>query len=162
MPPDWPCSTGTDTSWITSASPSLTTSSRASSTSTPLAKCPRPRSETALVSRLPTALHHSFLSLSPCLHLSPHAMASCPCLPLTPSTNTLLCSRVQGMVWSLSGVLPCPVCMGREEGLVRERHAPCAPACPWEMVPQSIFSACSEQGLPILHHLTQPLLNKSG
>lgn len=97
-PPDWPCSTGMDTSWITSASPSLTTSSRANSTSTPPAKHQRPCSEAALVSRLPTALHHFFLSLSlsPCLHLSPHPMASCPCLPLTPSANAPSCSNVQG------------------------------------------------------------------
>lgn len=97
-PPDWPCSMGMDTSWITSASLSSTTSSRASSTSTPPAKHQRSCSETALVSRLPTALHHSFLSLSlsSCLHLSPHPMASRPCLPLTPGASAPSCSNVQG------------------------------------------------------------------
>ena len=70
-PPDWPCSMGMDTSWITSASPSSTTSSRASSTSTPPAKRQRSCSETALVSRLPTALHHSFLSVSVRVSISP-------------------------------------------------------------------------------------------
>lgn len=123
-------------SWITSASLSSTTSSRASSTSTPLAKCPRSCSETALVSRLPTALHHSFLSLSPCLHLSPHPMASCPCLPLTPSTNTLLCSHVQGMVWSLFlGCCPALHAWGGRRSWSGSDVLCALPACPWEMVP---------------------------
>lgn len=60
-----------DTLWITSASLSSTTSSRASSTSTPPAKCQRPCSRTALSSHVSTALHHTFLSLSVSPSLSP-------------------------------------------------------------------------------------------
>lgn len=156
-PPDWPCSTGMDTLWITSASPSLTTSSRANSTSTPPAKHQRPCSETALVSRLPTALHHFSLSLSlsPCLHLSPHPMASCPCLPLTPGANAPSCSNVQETAAQPRGerfglffrgtALPLVHCGGGWGRAVKEQYAQCArgeaapappsPACHWEMVP---------------------------
>lgn len=161
-PPDWPCSTGMDTLWITSASLSLTTSSRASSTSTPLAKCPRPCSEIALVSLLPTALHHSSLSLSPCLHLSPHPMASCPCLPLTPSTNALLCSHREWFgLFFWGAALPCEHGEGGGAGQ-GATCSMCSQHVPGKWCPQSIFPACSEQGLPILHHLTQLKLNKSG
>lgn len=122
-PPDWPCSTGMDMWWITSASLSLTTSSRASSTSTPLAKCPRPCSETALVSRLPTAPHHSFLSLSPCLHLSPHPMAPAR-VCLSPPAPTLCCAAMSREQFSFSGALPCSACLGGRRG----GDAPCAPS----------------------------------
>lgn len=143
----------TDTLWITSASLSSTTSSRASSTSTPLAKRQRSCSETALVSRLPTALHHSFLSLSPCLHLSPHPMASCSCLPLSPGASAPSCSNVQGTAAQprrerfglfFQGTA-LPLICGEGGGtskrvmcLVRSRGGSSGtplPACHWEMVP---------------------------
>lgn len=127
-PPDWPCSTGMDTLWITSASLSLTTSSRASSTSTPLAKCPRSCSKNS--PHVPPAYSSPSLS-SLSQSVSPSPSPPHGLLPVPASHPQHQCSVVQprpgnGLV-SFSGVLPCPVCMGREEGLVRERDTPCAP-----------------------------------
>lgn len=107
---DWPCSTGMDTLWITSASLSLTTSSRASSTSTPPAKHQRPCSRTALSSHVPTALHHTFLSLSVSPSLSPSHGLSLSALTLcSAATSRDRRHSPRGMVWSfffMGTVLP--------------------------------------------------------
>lgn len=90
-----------DTLWITSASLSLTTSSRASSTSTPPAKHQRPCSRTALSSHVPTALHHTFLSLSVSPSLSPSHGLSLSALTLcSAATSRDRRHSPRGMVWS--------------------------------------------------------------
>lgn len=123
-PPDWPCSMGTDTSWITSVSPSSTTSSRASSTSTPPAKRQRPRSKTALVSHLPTALHHSCFSLSQSMSSSlspPHGLLTASAshsqrqrsiVQRCPGNHGM---ALRGMVWCLFfRESPSPSFIGKE------------------------------------------------
>lgn len=152
-----------DTLWITSASLSLTTSSRASCTSTPLAKSPSPRSETA---PCPACLQ---LCITP-LSLSVRVSISLP-IPwpparvcLSPPAPTLCCAAMSREWFGLlfwGTALPCVHGEGGGAGQ-GAMCSTCSQHVPGKWPPQSIFPACSEQGLPVLHHLTQPKLNKSG
>lgn len=74
------------------------------------------------------------LSLSPCLHLSPHPTASCPCLSLTPGASAPSCSNVQGTAARPRGErfglffqgTTLPLIGGEAEGTGKERCARCA------------------------------------
>lgn len=169
--PDWPCSTGMGTLWITSASPSSTTSSRASSTSMPPAKHQRSCSETALVSRLPTALCHSSLSLSVCASISlptPLPPARVCLSPPAPKLHRAAMSRESQHGPKENGFVcffrepPSPSHMGRKGG-TQKRVALTPPSqhVTGKWSHWSVLPACSEQGLPLLHHLRVLKLNKS-